>query len=155
MRRTLIIVCLAAGCGLPELDTPATRAGAVAPYPDLAPRQEILSRVEADTATLAGAELSGRSAGLAAQGNAARSMAAADTSAILARADGLRARAQGLRDVATPSTAPSAALRERAATIRADQPPAAAVVAPAPTGSDAEAAERLRRLRDGTAEDPL
>lgn len=155
MRRTLIIVCLAAGCGVPELDTPATRAGIVAPYPDLAPRQELLSRVEADTATPAGAELSGRSAGLAARGNAARSTAAAGTSAILTRADGLRARAQGLRNVPAPDTAPSAALRERAAAIRADQPPAAVVVAPNPTESDADAAERLRRLRDGTAEDPL
>lgn len=162
MRRALICFCLAAGCGLPDLDTPATRADVAGPYPDLLPRSEIRARVERDTATAAVADLPTRGAGVAARGAAARAQGAVaiDQAAIPERADGLRSRAQGIRDLATPADATAAAdLRQRAAAIRAGQGFPAATIAPAePDQGDAEAAERLRRLRllrDGTAEDPL
>lgn len=177
MRRALIFCCLAAGCGIPDLDTPATRASVVAPYPELAPRAEILSRVMPDTTTGTIAELSQRSAGLSARGasvqggiidragilgradalKARAQVGATDRTGILGRADALKARAQGVRDVETAGEASAAAdLRQRAAAIRSGRGTAAAP--PAPAEGDTDAAERLRRLRllrDGTGDDPL
>ncbi|WP_375262381.1 hypothetical protein [Palleronia sp.] len=156
MRRALIVCCLAAGCGMPDLDTPATRAGAVGSYPEIAPRAEILSRVTADATTGTVADLSARSARLASRDVSAQG-GTVDRAGILGRADALQARALGVRNVKPVDDASAAAdLRQRADAIRSSRGTPA--VPPPPTAEDVEAAERLRRLRrlrDGTGDDPL
>ena len=156
MRRALILCCLAAGCGLPDVDTPASRSDVAAPYPNLVPRHELLSATKEDRTAPARLELSERGGALSDRGTASLgARPTADPGAILQRADDLRSRAQDVRNAAAPSGTSAEALRERAATIRSDRDAARPEPAQTEDSEDAERLRRLRLLQEGTGADPL